>query len=143
VVACLGLVAAALVLLIAPARQATATARETIPKQVVGPGPVDTVLRAGQLTLRLSIHPNRAAAWNTVVLAVSAKGRPAGHAAVTVSFTMLSMSMGTATFHLSEEQPGQYVYSGPATGMPGDWKLSFRITPQAGGQLTASVEDRI
>jgi len=101
--------AVAAVVLVVPARQATATTRETIPRQLVGPGPVNTVVHAGQLTLRLSIHPNRAAAWNTVVLAVSGKGQPVRHSAVTVSFTMLSMSMGTVTFLIHKKSKRELI----------------------------------
>jgi hypothetical protein len=140
--ACLGLAVAAL-LLIVTARQANATTRSTAPARDVGPGPVNTVLRTGQLTVGLAIRPNRAAASDTVVLTVSRKGLPVRRAAVILSFTMLSMSMGTASFHLSEQHAGQYVYVGPATVMPGDWELSFQIRPEAGVPQTTSVDDRV
>ena len=126
--------------------RATATTpptRATVATQAVGPGRVNTVLYAGRLTLRLSIRPNVAAAWNTVVLAVSDEGQAIRHAAVTVSFTMLSMSMGALTFRLSEQHPGQYRYVGPATTMPGPWKLSFRINPETGAPVTVSVNDLV
>lgn len=130
-------------LLIGTVDQATARTPETNRTQLVGPGRVDTALRAGQLTLRLSIRPNLSAAWNRIVLTVSRNGQPIRHAAATVNFTMLSMAMGTLTFHLSEQHPGQYVYVGPATVMPGDWKLSFHVKPQTEAALTASVEDHV
>jgi YtkA-like len=143
VVACLGAIVAASLLLIVTTQQAAATPPEHTTTQLVGPGRVNMVLRTGELTLRLSIRPNLAAAWNKTVLTVSQNGRPIRHAAVTLDFTMLSMSMGSATFHLSEEHPGQFIYAGPATVMPGDWKLTFHIRPQTGAALTAPVEDHV
>jgi hypothetical protein len=142
-VTCLTLVALLPVVLRLTADQATAAVPGTIETQLVGPGRVSALLRARQLTLRLSIRPNRPGAWNTVLLTVSSNGRPTRHAAVTVDFTMLSMSMGTTTFRLSEARPGQYTYIGPATVMSGDWRLAFHVRPQAGTPVTASVEDHV
>jgi hypothetical protein len=141
-ITCLTLVAPLPVVLNLTVDQATA-ATGVINTQLIGPGHVRTSLRARQLTLRLSISPNRPGAWNTMVLTVSSKGRPTRHAAVTVNFTMLTMSMGTTSFRLSERRPGRYTYVGPATVMPGDWRLSFHIRPQAGTPVTASVEDHV
>lgn len=143
IMTCLALVVPLPVITSMTADQATAAAPDAVKTQIVGPGRVGALLRARQLTLRLSIRPNRSGAWNRTVLTVSRNGRPTRHAAVTVSFTMLSMAMGTATFRLSEQRPGRYTYVGPATVMPGDWKLSFHIGTEVGTPVTASVEDHV
>ena len=109
----------------------------------VGPGRVDTLLHATNSTLGLSIAPNRSGAWNSVVLTISSHGYPVRHAAVTVNFTMLDMSMGTFSFPLPERHPGRYVYDRPATTMPGNWQLAFRVKLKSGQRLAASVQDHV
>ncbi len=77
------------------------------------------------------------------MLTISSHGQPVRHAVVTVNFTMLGMSMGTLIFPLPEKRPGRYVYNGPATTMPGNWRLAFRVKLKSGQRLAASVQDRV
>lgn len=144
VVALLGCGAVAVfAVLVASGKQPTAVAAESHSATNVGPGRVDTFLHATGGTLGLSIAPNRSAAWNSVVLTITSHGQPVRHAAVTVTFTMFDMSMGTLTFPLPERHPGRYVYNGPATAMPGSWRLAFRVKLKSGQRLAASVRDHV
>jgi hypothetical protein len=129
--------------LVTSGNQHRAVAAESRATTGVGPGRVDTLLHASDGTLGLSIAPNRAGAWNSVVLTINSHGQPVRHAAVTVNFTMLDMSMGTLTFPLPEKRPGRYVYNGPATTMPGNWQLAFRVKLKSGQRLAASVRDHV
>jgi hypothetical protein len=129
--------------LVASGKQPTAVAAESQTATNVGPGRVDTLLHATDGALGLSIAPNRSAAWNSVVLTITSHGQPVRRAAVTVNFTMLDMSMGTLTFPLPEKRPGRYVYDGPATTMPGNWQLAFRVKLKSGRRLAASVRDHV
>ena len=129
--------------LVTSGSQHRAVAAESKTASNVGPGRVDTLLHANNSTLGLSIAPNRSGAWNLVVLTISSHGHPVRHAAVTVNFTMLDMSMGTFTFPLPERQPGRYVYDGPAPTMPGNWQLAFRVKLKSGQRLAASVQDHV
>jgi YtkA-like len=123
--------------------QSTALAAASKNVTNVGPGPVVTLLHASDSTFGLSIAPNRSGAWNSVVLTISRLGEPVRHAAVTVSFTMLDMSMGRLVFSMSEKRPGRYVYVGPATTMPGQWQLAFRVKLQSGQRMATSVQDHV
>jgi hypothetical protein len=124
-------------------KQASAIAAESRTATGVGPGPVVTHLHASDSTLALSISPNRFGAWNSVVLTVTRSGHPVRHAAVTVRFTMLDMSMGTLTFSMPEKHPGRYVYNGPATTMPGRWQLAFRIKLRSGQAIATAIQDHV
>jgi hypothetical protein len=134
---------AAFAVLLTSGNQPTAVAAQSHSPTNVGPGRVDTLLHATDGTVGLSIAPNRAAAWNSVVLTITSHGQPVRHAAVTVNFSMLDMSMGTLTFPMSEKHPGRYVYDGPATTMPGSWQLAFRAKLKSGQRLAASVKDHV
>ncbi len=129
--------------LVAGDNEHLAVAAESQAVRHVGPGRVDTLLHASNTTLGLSIAPNRSGAENSVALVISSHGQPVRDAAVTVNFTMLAMSMGTLTFPLREKQPGRYVYNGPATTMPGNWQLAFRVKLKSGQRLAASLQDRV
>lgn len=129
--------------LVAGGNEPVAIAAEGQAAAHVGPGRVDTLLHASNITLALSIAPNRSGAANSVVLSISSHGQPVRHAAVTVNFTMPDMSMGTLTFPLREKRLGRYVYNGPATTMPGNWQLAFRVKLKSGQRLAASVQDRV
>jgi FixH len=109
----------------------------------VGPGPVSAIVACGGRTLSLTIRPNRAAAWNTIALAIGSGGTALHGARVTLSFAMPSMAMGTQSFVLREEAPGVYTYLGPAIVMPGRWNLTLRAVPRRGPLFTALIADRV
>jgi hypothetical protein len=112
-------------------------------KTTVGPGPVSAIVARGGHTLSVTIRPNRAAAWNTIALAIGNSGTALHGEQVTLSFSMPSMAMGRQTFALREGAPGVYTYLGPAIVMPGRWNLILRAVPSHGPAFTALIADRV
>ncbi len=84
------------------------------------------------------LSPNRASAPNRLTLQL-----PPG-ARVTVSFSMPSMDMWNGfTTTLTETAHGTYTANVPVLGMPGSWRMQFRVAPRGGAPYTVNVDDRL
>ena len=108
----------------------------------VGPGPVAKTVERGTYRLDFRVDPNRAAAPNTISVAISKAGKPVRGADVTATFTMLDMEMGQLAYHLPETAPGRYGRSAPALVMVGHWGLTFDISPPGAALFTVVLFDR-
>jgi copper transport protein len=109
----------------------------------VGPGPVSRVVTKNGYTLKVRVAPNRAAFPNDFALQITRNGTPVTGAAVTVTFAMLDMEMGTQQYRLDETGAGIYTRSStPSLVMVGHWGLSFQVSPRSGTPFTALVVDR-
>lgn len=114
------------------------------PTATVGPGPVATSLEVAGYTAAVRIPVNRAS--DPQVVSVSLTG-PSGRvegARVTLSYSMPSMNMPSVlTTSLASRGGGVYSARAAALEMPGDWLLSFRITPAHGRALLVALADRM
>ncbi len=132
--------AAAILSSLAPPPPALAEAGSA--QATVGPGRVDQTLAHGDYTLRVLIDPNHAAEPNLVSVTLTRAGAPVDGAAVTVTFTMLDMEMGSQEYVLEQTGAGTYTRSGASPlVMVGHWGVSFNVTPPGDEPFTAFLVD--
>ncbi len=114
------------------------------PTARVGPGPVRTTVTVGGYTAVVRIPVNRASAPQVLSLSLTGpSGRVTG-ARITASYSMPSMGMPSVlTTALAARGGGVYTSRAAAIEMPGDWLLSFRITPPHGRTLVVALADRM
>ena len=116
----------------------------TFAAATVGPGPVATMIQAGDCRLAIRLEPNRASIHDRLAVAVEHGGEPVAGARVAVTYSMPSMGMtGVYTGGLSETTRAVYSARQPVFGMPGSWQLSVTVTPPRGARVTVAVNDRM
>ncbi len=79
-----------------------------------------------QLTVTLSLTPDRFGPNVFTVIVLDRQGRPAKLGSVSLSTTMLDMDMGTDTIELSPETSGHFSGTGSLS-MTGDWQIRVLI----------------
>ena len=110
----------------------------------VGPGPVSKTIASGNYSLHLALGPNRAAARNTVTLALSSHGVPVHGARLTVTYGMPAMAMNNALrSSIPERAPGSYSLREPVLGMPGSWAMHISVVPPRGRPFSVTVDDAL
>jgi hypothetical protein len=108
----------------------------------VGPHPVAVTLPGGDYRLGLRVTPNRAAAHNTVTVALNRHGLPVRGARVTVVYSMPAMDMQDGlTSGLPARTGATYSIREPVLGMPGSWTMRFEVRPVGGTPFSLTVND--
>ncbi len=114
----------------------------TYPAPSVGPHPVAVSLPAGDYRLGVRVTPNRAAAHNTVALALTRNGVPVHGARVSVVYSMPAMDMQDGlTSSLAPTSGATYSVREPVLGMPGSWAIRFEVRPAGGRPFTVTLND--
>ncbi len=112
------------------------------PATNVGPHPVAVTLNAGDYRLGVRVTPNRAAAHNTVAVALARNGVPVRGARVSVVYSMPAMDMQNAlTSGLPATSSATYSVREPVLGMPGSWTMRFEVRPVGGRPFSLTVND--
>jgi hypothetical protein len=111
---------------------------------VVGPEPIQLLVRQPGVMLDLRVSPNRAAIPSTfVVRARDGKG-PLHRATVRVSVLMPTMPMPPVNLTLREVSPGVYTtQSALAFTMVGTYQLAYRVTAAGHRPATVTLVDHV
>jgi hypothetical protein len=116
----------------------------TAPVTHVGPGPINTTVTVAGYAVAVRTASNRASQPHLVSLHVTGPSGPVDGARVTVSYSMPSMNMPSVlSTGLHGRGAGVYRSRITALEMPGDWLVSFRITPAHGRTLRVALADRM
>jgi copper transport protein len=107
----------------------------------VGPGPVTRTVSHGAYRLQLRIAPNRAAAQNSLTVALAHNGRPVRGADVLAKFSMLDMDMSPTTYRLNERTAAVYANSAPSLVMAGHWSVGFSVQPAGDSPFSVVLLD--
>ena len=109
----------------------------------VGPGPVDTAMRANGYSVHVRMTPNASLRAGTVSLALLKRGRPVAGARVRASVHMLDMNMGSFALTLQQGRLGIYTTRDPAVGMPGRWGWRIVVRPRGASSFVIVLVDRV
>ncbi len=131
--------AAAVLTSLAPPAKALADLGK--PERTVGPGAVKTQITKNGYTVAVAVDPNKAAANNRFAVTVSKDGKPVTGAALTATFAMLDMEMGTQAYKLAPTTPGTYEREAPALVMVGRWGLTLDVEPPGATPFSVTLLD--
>jgi hypothetical protein len=96
---------------------------------------------AGGESYEVRLSPNRASGPNRLTVSAVAAAGAAAPTAVTVALSMPAMAMWRAfSLVLRPVGPGRYAAVIPFVGMPGVWRLDFRVAT-SGRATTFAVSD--
>jgi YtkA-like len=116
----------------------------TAPVAHVGPGPINTTVTVAGYAVAVRTASNHASQPQLIALRVTGPSGPVDGARVIVSYAMPSMNMPSVlTSALHGHGGGGYSARVTALEMPGDWLVSFRITPAHGRSLHVALADRM